>query len=290
MLGRFKGCLLAAALGDALGSLRGRGASILRYTDDTSMMLALAESIVEKGGVDPHHLAQKFAENYWREPWRGYGPGPPRIFKMIRERGVSLCLDRLLYPGGSYGNGCAMRVAPVALLYHDDPQKLRRAVEDSCKPTHSHPLGVEGALLEAAAISTALRVPESGKVDARLFLEELRPYVESKVYLKKIGEVERLLKEEAGTRAAAKILGNTVEAFNSVPTAIYIYLKTQDPVEAIRLAIAVKGDTDTIACMAAAIAGAHRGVDVLSSHLLERLEDRERIERLAEALWRLKQG
>ncbi|MEM4939989.1 MAG: ADP-ribosylglycohydrolase family protein, partial [Nitrososphaerota archaeon] len=82
---KFSGCMLSAALGDALGASYIH-ATELRYTDDTAMMIALAEHILEnRGAVDPVKLAWKFLEAYEAEPWRGYGPGPPRIFRMIRR-------------------------------------------------------------------------------------------------------------------------------------------------------------------------------------------------------------
>jgi len=78
-----------------------------------------------------------------------------------------------------------------------------------------------------------------------------------------------------------------VEAHNSVPTAIYCYLAEQDPAHVIRRAISLRGDRDTIACMAAAIAGAHKGVESLPEELLNRLENSSRIRLLAQNLYRL---
>ena len=76
LLDKFKGSMLASALGDALGASNLRVGKTLRYTDDTAMMIALAEEIIEDNGiVDPSHLLRKFIEAYEREPWRGYGPG-----------------------------------------------------------------------------------------------------------------------------------------------------------------------------------------------------------------------
>ena len=93
---------------------------------------------------------------------------------------------------------------------------------------------------------------------------------------------------EADRSEVVEKLGNGVEAFNSVPTAIYSYLRKQNSMETIEYAISLGGDTDTIACMAGAIAGAHKGVEEIPPALLERLENRKRIEETAEKLWRLK--
>ena len=87
---KYLGCMLGSALGDAIGELAFRfpeegrlraaisAAPVLRYTDDTAMAIGLAESLAEKGGLDPQHLGQTFHRHFTREPWRGYASGPPR--------------------------------------------------------------------------------------------------------------------------------------------------------------------------------------------------------------------
>ena len=291
MLGKFLGCMLSAALGDALGASIYSPRNLLCYTDDTAMMIALAEEIVESGGrLDPEKLAWRFVEAYEREPWRGYGPGPPRIFKLIK-RGVGILeLDRRLYPGGSFGNGGAMRIAPVGLFYHDDFEELRKAVEAACKPTHNHPLAVEGALIEAASIALALRVEPGERTRTADFIEQLLNLASSEVYRRKLTLIPRLIESNPSRKLIVRELGHSVEAHNSVPTAVYCYLLEQDPIKSIRRAIWLGGDRDTIACMAGAIAGAHRGVNSLPREYLDRLENADRIRWLAERLYELKFG
>jgi poly(ADP-ribose) glycohydrolase ARH3 len=284
---KFSGCMLSAALGDALGAGYGSGAE-LRYTDDTAMMIALAEHLLENyGEVDPLKLAWKFLEAYEAEPWRGYGPGPPRIFKMIRRGEGPLELDKRLYPGGSLGNGAAMRIAPIGLLYHDDAVKLMEAVRASCKPTHNHPLAIEGALLEAYSVAIAVRLDPSEDADPKDFTEQLIQLPVSEIYQLKLKLIPRLIDSGADRMSIVRSLGNMVEAHNSVPTAIYCYLAEQDPARVIRRAIGLGGDRDTIACMAAAIAGAHRGIESLPESLLSRLENSSRIRLLAQNLYQL---
>ncbi len=284
---KFSGCMLSAALGDTLGAGYGSGAE-LRYTDDAAMMIALAEHLLENyGEVDPLKLAWKFLEAYEAEPWRGYGPGPPRIFKMIRRGEGPLELDKRLYPGGSLGNGAAMRIAPIGLLYHDDAVKLMEAVRASCKPTHNHPLAIEGALLEAYSVAIAVRLDPSEDADPKDFTEQLIQLPVSEIYQLKLKLIPRLIDSGADRMSIVRSLGNMVEAHNSVPTAIYCYLAEQDPARVIRRAIGLGGDRDTIACMAAAIAGAHRGVESLPESLLSRLENSSRIRLLAQNLYQL---
>jgi len=108
------------------------------YTDDTRMTLALATSLVECGRVDVAHVSTKYAEFY--EPWRGYGGAAHRVMRLLADGGDYRGTGRLQFPEGSFGNGGAMRIAPVGLAYrHADANELAEAVEDALLCTHIHP-------------------------------------------------------------------------------------------------------------------------------------------------------
>ncbi|NOY64700.1 MAG: ADP-ribosylglycohydrolase family protein, partial [Nitrospirae bacterium] len=128
MKSRFRGCLAGLALGDALGAdFEGMPpgeypvdcSAPLHYTDDTEMMINLTESLLEMECVLPENMARHFIEGL--NPWRGYGPGTLRVLSLIKS-GVPI--DRattMVFKEGSKGNGAAMRVAPIGLLYwYDD--------------------------------------------------------------------------------------------------------------------------------------------------------------------------
>jgi len=88
------------------------------------MMIGVAESLIECKGFNGEHMAWTFIRNWQRDPWRGYGPGPPRVFKMMLSGVPWFEAAKKLYGGsGSLGNGGAMRIAPIALLYHDDEER-----------------------------------------------------------------------------------------------------------------------------------------------------------------------
>jgi poly(ADP-ribose) glycohydrolase ARH3 len=98
---------------DRLSNWAARVPFALRYTDDTHMTLGTARSLVERGGrFDGEHMAREFAAAYREEPWRGYGPGPPKIFALI-EQGVpwEQAAGELFDGEGSFGNGAAGRLA-----------------------------------------------------------------------------------------------------------------------------------------------------------------------------------
>jgi len=298
---KFLGCLLGTAIGDALGAKwEGRGMSRsedivslaekleqLIYTDDTHMAIGVAESLIERNGFDGEHMAQTFIKNYEAEPWRGYGPGPPRIFRMIRDGEAWYSAANKLYRGGSFGNGSAMRVAPVGLLYSRNLEKLREVAYQSSSITHYHELGKEGAALQACAVALALNTPSDEDIEKEAFLSRFQDFVQNRLYREKLAQIRELLGEQDKAKAVA-VLGNGIEALKSVPTAIYCFLRqTQSYEDTVIYAISLGGDTDTIAAMAGAISGAYLGIKAIPSEWRAKLENREHIESLAEGLWRL---
>ena len=285
---RFLGSLLGTAVGDCLGAGRWFGRELApHYTDDTHMMIGVAESLIAREGFDREHMLETFVRNWEREPWRGYGPGPLAIFMAYRRGEDPSEVARNIYPGGSYGNGAAMRVAPIACLYHDDLEELRRVVYEASDITHKHPLGKEGAFLQAAAIALAIRA-EPGRLDPQGFVEELEGLVEHDIYIEKLRTIRRFLSSRPTKRQAIEELGNTVEAFNSVPTAIYAFLAHDQFTSALIYAVGLEGDSDTIGAMTGAIAGAYHGASAIPPRWLDQLENRAYIEHLAVRLWVLK--
>ncbi len=294
---KFVGCLVGSALGDALGrSFEGSWAPEVkpekfsgRWTDDTHMMIGVAESLIENEGFDGRHMAETFIENYQSEPWRGYGPGPPRVFKWIRSGLPWNEAAKRLYGGaGSYGNGAAMRAAPVGIFYHDDPEQLRAVAYGQSQITHTHELGVEGAALQAYAVALATNADPSSMLDPSAFLSELRDFTRNEVYIQKLERAKELLSEK-NKRKVARELGNSVTAHNSVPTAIYSFLCNRHSFEeSVLYAISLGGDTDTIGAMTGAISGAYHGEEAIPERWKSKLESRDHIEMLAEKLWKIK--
>ncbi len=298
---KFIGALVGTGIGDALGApFEGRSRvkpedidgiadrlASLTYTDDTHMMIGVAESLVRTGGFDGEDMAQAFTKNYELEPFRGYGPGPPRIFRLIRAGNAWGEVAQGLYHSGSYGNGSAMRVAPIGMLYHNNPLVLTRVAHKSSQITHAHNLGKEGAALQAYAIALATNLEPGGTFDRSDLLAKLIGFVSDRVYKEKLTQIQALLPHPDKDRVITE-LGNGIEAFNSVPTAIYSFLAHPDSfAQAVRFAISLGGDTDTIGAMAGAISGAYLGIKSIPGSWRSKLENRQYIEELAEKLYRL---
>jgi len=302
---KFRGTLLGGAVGDALGApfegLRTSAGtlsshldpegSVLRYTDDTHMTLGMAESLVACGGFDGAHMAAHFARNYAAEPWRGYGDGPPQVFRLLAAGVPWEQAGRRLFGGaGSFGNGAAMRVAPAALFAFGDPASVAPLARLTSVLTHTHPLAIEGAVLQATALSYLLLQPPDRPVDCARFLDFLRGRAQEPEYTQKLGRIEALL--AVGTSdAVVQQLGTGVAAHESVLTALYAFLRSPGSFsEVITYAVSLGGDTDTIASMAGALVGAYRGEAAIPAPARERVEGATTVRALADALLALALG
>ncbi len=261
------------------------------YTDDTQMMIGVAESLAACGGFDGADMARRFVENF--DPRRGYGPGTMRAMGGLRQ-GIPWdeIGTRLFGGSGSFGNGSAMRVAPVGLFYYDDPAELRRVAELSASITHTHYLGKEGAALQAFAVAVAVRREPGAIFDAPSFLDDLRNFVQPDCaeFQEKLTKISDLLTQQPTVFEVVNALGNGVEIFNSVPAAIYSFLSHPDSFkDAVVYAVSLGGDTDTIGAMTGAIAGAFHGVEGIPDEWLNALENGEKgrdyVRQLAETLY-----
>lgn len=292
---RFVGCLVGSALGDAIGnsfeSLQIPETQKLedfsgKWSDDTHMMIGVTESLIENEGFDAKHMALTFIKNYEQEPWRGYGPGPPRVFKLIQS-GVpwNVAATKLFGGRGSYGNGAAMRVAPIGLLFHTNPRQLRAKAYSQSKITHTHRLAKEGAALQAYAIALAVKSDATLKLDPIFFLERLNDFARNEIYIQKLNRIGKLLNEKNKSKIVVE-LGNGVEAHNSVPAAIYSFLCCPTSFEqSVLFAVGLGGDRDTIGAMTGAISGAYHGVGAIPKMMNIQLEKRDFIKELGEQLY-----
>jgi poly(ADP-ribose) glycohydrolase ARH3 len=174
-----------------------------------------------------------------------------------------------------------MRAAPVGLLFHDDLDRACDEARRSATLTHTHPIGIDGAVLMAAAVALAVT---AGVFDRRAFLEELGKRAATEEFQWQLRTAARLGPDDALT------FGNSLEAHRSVTTAITCFAFAPDRYEdAVSRAIGMGNDTDTLAAMAGCLSGAYLGAGALPKALLEKVEDgpkgRSYVERLARELY-----
>lgn len=310
--GSFSGALVGTFVGDALGApLEGRaGFDILRrgrvaemmegrrgkgvYTDDTQMMIALTEALLESGGEpSSEFIVRKFLENY--EPARGYGWGAHKLMQLWSSGVGWRDAAFRIFPDGSMGNGAAMRIAPVGVFYHRDRTKLTEIAKISAQVTHAHPLGMQGAVLQACAISLACNYRKGGTLSPKGFILDLLAlakdeFPDYKDLLLKIKEY--IDNPPSNPVSVAKKLGTGFTAPKSVPTAICSFLLNVKSFEdSVVFAVNLGGDADTIGAMCGAISGAYFGLESIPARWLDELEDghkgRSYVMKLSERLFEL---
>lgn len=201
------------------------------FTDDTAMTLAVAKALLESDndlsvlGENTVKYMQEIGRKY---PHRGYGQS---FYLWLHKRHPK--------PYNSYGNGAAMRVSPVAYVADFKPQCMTLSNEVT-KVTHNHPEGIRGAQAVAVATWAARYKPPKA---------EIRQLIDSNYYSLDftIDELRPSYRFDASCQG-------------SVPQAIQAFLESENFEDAIRLAVSIGGDSDTIAAITGGIAGAYYGV------------------------------
>lgn len=293
--------MVGSALGDAIGEMaflypqkerlcsNVDRFSELRYTDDTAMAIGLAESIIKVRGIDQHQLGKTFSQNFQHEPWRGYASGPPTIFSLVQKLGISYteAAHRLFGGSGSLGNGAAMRIVPVGLFFHQD-QDLYEQASASAQVTHAHPVGMDGAAVQAFAVASAVKLDPKKEFPLRVFTQALIDFARTPEIQGKMKRVQRLIIEDVSPEVAADQLGRTVAVHESMPFAVFSFLKHPQSFEACLFCATLHGgDRDTLGAMSCAISGAYLGIEAIPQGWREKLENGAHIEHLASALFKM---
>jgi poly(ADP-ribose) glycohydrolase ARH3 len=173
-----------------------------------------------------------------------------------------------------------MRVAPVACVGTDLDEVAAQA-RASARPTHLHPLGQDGAAVQAAAVWLAVHSEPDQPMRVDPVIDAISRVVATVEFQEKLERVREL----ARSAEPATVLGRGVAALESVPTALLAFLRHQDDVvSAVRFAISVGGDADTIAAMTGAIAGARHGAAGIPQSWINRLENEAQLRSLAAQL------
>jgi len=291
---KYSGGMVGSALGDAIGELafqyqnkedpciQSDQLKKLRYTDDTAMSIGLAESLIKKGCLDQDNLGETFRYNYEREPWRGYASGPPTIFSIVKQSGITYVeAARSLFEGtGSLGNGAAMRIVPLGLFFHDSTDLYEKACM-SATVTHAHPVGKDGAAIQARAVSCAVKLDPKEAFPYKTFMDTLIDFSRTPEIRDKLLIVKELITTNVPLFTLEQ-LGQTVAVHESMPFALYSFLRHPKSFEdCLFCATLHGGDRDTLGAMACAISGAYLGVESIPQSWRQKLENRSYIEDLA---------
>ena len=155
------------------------------YTDDTQMALSLVEVLLQHGGIDQDALARSFADHF--ERWRGYGPAMYDLLPRLRAGQDWRSAAHALFGGlGSFGNGAAMRVAPLGAFFADDLSAVVEHATRSAEVTHTHPEATAGAIAVAVAAALAWQLGQQEQVvRGAAFLAQVVPYIPASIVREK---------------------------------------------------------------------------------------------------------
>ncbi|KAM5182526.1 ADP-ribosylhydrolase ARH3 [Mantella aurantiaca] len=305
---RFRGALLGALMGDCIGGVfeglnvvsvpyvmrvlegldkDGKQKEVLTYTDDTAMTRSMVQSFLENKEFNVKDLADRFTKEYFNDPDRGYGTGVVCVFKKLcsgKYSNVMIPAKEQFNGKGSFGNGAAMRAVAIPLAFPNVADIIEYA-KTSGKLTHASSLGYNGAILQALAVHYALKGEQSRDSFINILLDHMANIEADEKsrsdavdweqgefpYCKKLKKIKEFLDKGCVSKEdVLEHLGHGIAALESVPTAIYSFLRCMDPVEelppefnslqrTLAYCFLLGGDTDTIATMAGAIAGAYHG-------------------------------
>jgi len=293
-INRFSGCLLGLATGDAVGTTlefqpRGSFAPLSdmlgggpfrlnpgEWTDDTSMALCLATSLVKKEGFD----AQDQMERYCRWAEEGYLSSNGRCFDIGNT--VAAALRRFRLTGNPFagstaprsaGNGSIMRLAPIPMYYYPDRQLAIRYAAESSRTTHGTTECIDACRLLAGILVSALEGCGKNEV--------LSAEAETFSGADKVIAIAR---GEYQDKTISQIRGSGY-VVQSLEAALWCFLHTDSFETAILRAANLGDDADTTAAVCGQIAGAYYGASGIPEHWLERLASRQEIRKLAEHLY-----
>jgi ADP-ribosylglycohydrolase len=258
---RSRASLVGTAVGDAFGErtyLEKRARATpnpWRWTDDTEMACSVFHVLDEHGHVDPDALAASFVAHY--DPSRNYGAGVDVMMREV-ERGANLrALAAQTFGGtGSWGNGGAMRIAPLGAWFTGDPARAAAEAEVAAKVTHTHPEGVAGTVATAVAAA----VPSD-----RLFDEVLAHTPPGLVH---DGIRTAATMPDATPAEAAEALGDgrKLSAPDTVPLALWVVARHPDDYKAALTTVApVAWDVDTLCAIVGGIIAGRVGEDGIPS-------------------------
>ena len=287
---RAKGALLGLACGDAVGTtlefkLRGTfrpledmvGGGPFRlevgqWTDDTSMALCLADSLLECGGFDARDQMDRyvrwFRKGYRSSTGRAFDIGSTVLEALLRFEQTGEPFSGSTHPDRA-GNGSIMRLAPVALYFHSEPEAVDRHSAESSLTTH----GAEEAVAACRILGGILNRALSGRAKGDLLLAvPAADWMSPR--LREIAEGGYRVKEAADIRG-------TGYAVDSLEAALWSFWSTPTFEEAVLKAANLGDDADTTAAVCGQVAGAHYGVGGIPDGWLEKLWEREPIADLA---------
>jgi ADP-ribosyl-[dinitrogen reductase] hydrolase len=239
-----------------------------QFSDDTQFSMAVAESLIKNDGFNPDDLSKRYVELFTSKTIRGYGRTTLAAINNLIA-GKHWSKSGII---GSYGNGSAMRAAPFGVWYRHDQTSLIDAVRIDSAITHASEEAEAGAIAIASAAALAAN-HDTERLNERIWGvlpdSEVKKTIYSLTSLVKAKNIPPLL--------ALGLLGTKADVKQTVPSALYLFMKMNNYEEAVVAAIRAGQDTDTQAAITGALFAARDGIKDIPQHLISQIEDRDKL-------------
>ena len=243
------------------------------WTDDTNMALSIVDVLNAGGTVDQDALASSFGDHF--DPTRGYGPAmhgllPPYAMGADWRREAS----GLFGGTGSYGNGAAMRVAPLGAYFSDDLDRVVIEAAKSAEVTHGHPEGIAGAIAVAVAAATAANAADTPTPDPNALVETVIAHAPKSEVRDRLERIHRLPPSPRLSEVVS-LLGNGSRLTAQDTVAFCVWAAAQhltDYPAALWVTATAGGDVDTTCAIVGGIVAAHTGTVGIPTEWLQSRE------------------
>ena len=242
----------------------------VRYTDDTEMAIAIVETLGLMRTIEEDAIAWSFASRFRQDPDRGYGRMARRLLDEISAGADWRDVSAAAFGGGSFGNGAAMRVAPLGAYFADELESIPEIAASSARVTHHHPEGIAGAIAVAIATATSLSYRGRSENDAaEAVWTATIEHTPASTVRDRISHARQL--RDRTNEEAAREVGNGAEisAQDTVPFCIWNACRCLgDYPEALISSIEVGGDCDTNCAIVGGIVAGYSGVEAIPEQWL----------------------
>ncbi|SET29045.1 ADP-ribosylglycohydrolase [Natronincola peptidivorans] len=311
---KIKGAMISLALGDAYGSylegllpkevehinnfLKGdKYAASLNITDDTEMTIMLSESLIIHQSFSPEDIANRFI----RQRITHMGNSTKEFVVNYRDRKIEW------YKSGaeSAGNGAAMRCAPIALINYGDFTSLKLMAGIQAVITHMDQMAIASSIAHSTGIAYLANIPPFGlkeKEDLLSFVTACGKSIkgiETQVYrTRKNSQIANLytrisidlmeaIEKDLSVEEVREKWGSGAYVLESLPFALFVFLKSPNDYEKILKQCLLVNDTDTVASIALTLAGAYLGFNNIPKGYINKLKNLEEMMALSDRLFEL---
>ena len=244
-----------------------------KWTDDSNMAFSVVDVLRKHDEIKPDELALSFGQNF--DISRGYGAAMHEILPEMADGADWRALAQNLFDGkGSWGNGAAMRVAPIGAYFADDLDLVVENARRSAIVTHAHEEAIAGAIAVAVGAAWAWRLKEDDDFDGREYLSRVLESVPQSAVRDGI-KFARGMIDDASVEEAADVLGSghEISAQDTVPFVLWCAATELDHFdEALWLTVAGLGDRDTTCAMVGGIVACYSGEDAIPEDWLNNRE------------------